>query len=315
MSRTLRAVVAIWLAISTIGPAFAADTLKLAIGQREIWHGAPATLGMRAGIFQKHGLELDILFTSGGGETMQAAISGSVDIGVAIGTLGVMGAYAKGAPIRIIGAESTGEDAYWFVRADSPIRSMADMSGRTIAFSTVGASTHSHVLALIDHYKVDAKPIATGGFPSTFTQVMTRQVDAGWSAPPYAMEALRKGEIRILVRTDELPLVKGHTIRTIVANKDSLERKRAVYVRFMQAYKETIDWMYASDEALKIYAEFVRITVDDARRIREEFVPKEMVIPDQVLGLSNLMPDAIKFKYISQPLTEAQLRELVQIPQ
>jgi hypothetical protein len=40
-----------------------------------------------------------------------------------------------------------------------------------------------------------------------------------------------------------------------------------------------------------------------------------MVIPDRVLGLSNLMPDAIKFKYISQPLTEAQLTELVQIPQ
>src|SRR5262249_21948646 len=51
---------------------------------------------------------------SGSGETMQAVIAGSVDIGVAAGTLGVMGAYAKGAPIRIIGAESTGEDSYWY---------------------------------------------------------------------------------------------------------------------------------------------------------------------------------------------------------
>jgi NitT/TauT family transport system substrate-binding protein len=39
-----------------------------------------------------------------------------------------------------------------------------------------------------------------------------------------------------------------------------------------------------------------------------------MLIPDRVLGLNELVPEAIKFKFISQPLTEAQLAELVQIP-
>jgi NitT/TauT family transport system substrate-binding protein len=294
--------------------AFAADTLKVAIGQREIWHGSPASLGARAGIFQRHGLELEILYTEGAGQTMQPVISGNIDVGVAVGTLGVLGAYAKGAPIRIIGAESTGEDAYWYVRADSPVKSMADMEGRTIAFSTVGASTHSHVLGLLDKYKVGAKAVATGGFPATFTQVMSGQIDAGWSAPPYAMEALRKGQIRILVRAIELPLVKDHTIRVLIANKTSLESKPEIFARFMQGYRETVDWMYAGDEALKVYAEFAGVPVEDARRIRAEFDPKEMVIPDRVLGLSDLVPDAVRFKFIAQPLTQAQLEELVQIP-
>jgi NitT/TauT family transport system substrate-binding protein len=294
--------------------AFAADTLKVAIGQREIWHGSPASLGARAGIFQRHGLELEILYTEGAGQTMQPVISGNIDVGVAVGTLGVLGAYAKGAPIRIIGAESTGEDAYWYVRADSPVKSMADMEGRTIAFSTVGASTHSHVLGLLDKYKVGAKAVATGGFPATFTQVMSGQIDAGWSAPPYAMEALRKGQIRILVRAIELPLVKDHTIRVLIANKASLESKPEIFARFMRGYRETVDWMYAGDEALKVYAEFAGVPVEDARRIRAEFDPKEMVIPDRVLGLSDLVPDAVRFKFIAQPLTQAQLEELVQIP-
>ena len=313
MKRIATAVLAITTLLATTG-ADAADKLKLAIGQRGIWHGAPADLGMRGGIFPKHGLDLEILYTDGAGQTMQAVIAGSADIGVSVGTLGVLGAYAKGAPIRIIGSESIGEDAYWFVRKDSPVKSMADMSGRTIAFSTVGASTHANVLALIDHYKVDAKPVATGGGPATFTMVMTGQVDAGWSAPPLGLEALRKGEVRVIVRADELPLVKGHTVRTIIANKDSLESKRAVYTRFMRAYRETIDWMYASDEALKIYAAFAGISLEDAQRIRDEFDPKEMLIPDRVMGLADLMPDAARFKFISQPLTEAQLKELVQIP-
>jgi NitT/TauT family transport system substrate-binding protein len=159
-----------WLAAT---PVSAADKLKIAVGQREIWHGAPAALGERAGIFRKHDLDLDLLFTSGSGETMQATIAGSVDIGVAAGTFGVMGAYAKGAPIRIIGAESTGEDAYWYVRAESPVKSMADMKGRTMAYSTNGSSTHANALAFVELYKVDARLVATGGFPATFTMVMS----------------------------------------------------------------------------------------------------------------------------------------------
>jgi NitT/TauT family transport system substrate-binding protein len=300
-----------WLAAT---PVSAADKLKIAVGQREIWHGAPAALGERAGIFRKHDLDLDLLFTSGSGETMQATIAGSVDIGVAAGTFGVMGAYAKGAPIRIIGAESTGEDAYWYVRAESPVKSMADMKGRTMAYSTNGSSTHANALAFVELYKVDAKLVATGGFPATFTMVMSGQIDAGWSAPPYAMEALRKGEIRVIVRSAELPLVKGHTVRVLIANKADLDGRPDVYRRFMRAYRETVDWMYASDEAPKIYAEFAKISIEDARRVREEFDPKEMLIPDRVLGLNALVPDAVKFKYLSQPLTANQLDDLVQIP-
>jgi NitT/TauT family transport system substrate-binding protein len=208
-----------------VSPAVAADKLKIAVGQREIWHGAPAALGERAGIFRKHDLDLELLFTSGSGETMQATIAGSVDVGVAAGTFGVMGAYAKGAPIRIIGAESTGEDSYWYVRADSPVKSMADMKGRTMSYSTNGSSTHANALGFVELYKVDAKLVATGGFPATFTMVMSGQIDAGWSAPPYAMDALRKGEIRVIARSSELPLVKGHTIRVLIANKPSLDDK------------------------------------------------------------------------------------------
>jgi NitT/TauT family transport system substrate-binding protein len=295
-------------------PAYSEDLLKLAIGQRGIWHGATADLGQRAGIFQKHGLKLEILYTSGAGETLQPVISGNIDVGVSVGTFGVFGAYAKGAPIRIIGAESTGEDAYWYVRPDSPVRSMADMAGRTIAYSTTGSSTHANVLSLIDLYKVNAKPVATGAFPATWTQVMSGQVDAGWSAPPFAMEALRKGEIRIIVKSSELPLIKGHTIRVLIANKASLDGKPDVFRRFMRAYRETIDWMYAGDEALKVYADFVGIPFEDAKTIREQFDPKEMVIPDRVLGLRELVPEAIKFKFINQPLNERELAELVQIP-
>lgn len=71
-------------------------------------------VGPRAGFFKKRGLILDILYTNGGGETMQAVISGSADLGISAGTTGVFGAFTKGAPVRILLAGTTGaSDLYW----------------------------------------------------------------------------------------------------------------------------------------------------------------------------------------------------------
>src|SRR5262249_44375300 len=88
------------LALSA-GAATAADALKITIGQRGNWDSAVVHLGTKAGIFQKHGLDVEVIYTSGSGETLQPVIAGSVDLGIAVGTLGAIAAYAKGAPVRI----------------------------------------------------------------------------------------------------------------------------------------------------------------------------------------------------------------------
>ena len=106
------------IAGTAVGAAEAAETLKLAVGAPGNWDTCIPAVGERAGIFRNHGIELELLYTNGGGETMQAVISGSVDIGIAAGTGAVMGAFAKGAPVRIIAAGVTGaSDLYWYVPA------------------------------------------------------------------------------------------------------------------------------------------------------------------------------------------------------
>src|SRR5258708_30854924 len=87
--------------------AAAADTLKIASGGHGNWDSSTSELGRRAGIFKKHGLDLDILYTAGGGETVQAVISGAVDIRVAVATGSAMAGYRKGAPIRLVGSPVT----------------------------------------------------------------------------------------------------------------------------------------------------------------------------------------------------------------
>ena len=113
------------IAAATMFPAVgqSEDTLKLAVGAPNNWDSGIPEIGRRAGIFRKHGLNLELLYTSGGDETLQAVISGSVDLGIGAGAGGVLGAFAKGAPVRILLAGTTGaSDLYWYVPAASPAR-------------------------------------------------------------------------------------------------------------------------------------------------------------------------------------------------
>jgi NitT/TauT family transport system substrate-binding protein len=82
----------------------AQDVLKVAIPQRGAWDAGVAELGQRAGIFRKHGLELEILYVQAGPESIQAVIGGSMDIATAAGVSAAVGTFAKGARSELWGA-------------------------------------------------------------------------------------------------------------------------------------------------------------------------------------------------------------------
>ncbi len=295
-------------------PGLAEDQLKLAVGARGNWETAASELGQNAGFFKKRGLALEILYTQGSGETQQAVISGSVGIGVGLGTTSVMAAFAKGAPIRVVGNASTGSSEYWYVRADSPIHTMKDAAGKTVAYSTTGSSSHLEVLAFLKFYGIDAKPVATGGTAATLTQVMSGQVDVGWASPPFGLDAAKQGKIRIIARGNELPYFRDQTIRLIVANAGFLEQHRDVVSQFIAGYADTLAWMYASPDALTAYAKFAHTTEELAKQARDEFYPKDGLRVDRISGLNSIMADGVTYKYLSAPLSKEQLGELFQIP-
>mgnify|MGYP003693774765 CR=1 FL=1 len=141
-------------------PASAQDTLKIAVPQRGAWDTSITEIGNRAGIFKKHGVNAELLFTGGGAEALGAIIGQSIDAAVSVGISTVLGSFSKGAPVRVFSAETTGQpDIYWFVPAQSPIRSVADFKDKTIGYSVSGSSSHAALLALAcageDHRQAD----------------------------------------------------------------------------------------------------------------------------------------------------------------
>jgi NitT/TauT family transport system substrate-binding protein len=292
------------------------DTFKVAIGQLGLWAVDGPRLGQRAGIFKKHGIALDIFGTSGGGETLQAVISGSADLTIGIGTAAVLRAYAKGAPIRVIGANFTGAgDLYWYVRADSPIKRLEDAGDNTtMAYSASGSSSHNVVLAFLQELGIKAMPAATGTQPATLTQVMSGQIDIGWGAPPFGLRELADGKIRIIANGNDVPSLRSQTVRVDMVNANVLKERKDALLRFVRAYRETLDWMFSSPDAVKIYAEQMKVPVELAAMTRDKFQTKEAMRNDRLSDLDTVMADAVTLKFLDKPLSKEQLDELIQIP-
>ena len=142
--------------LGAAGAARAEEQLKVAIGQINNWENQMPTLGQDVGIFKKHGLVLDNFGTAGAGETLQPIIAGSADIGIGVGVAGVMRVFSRGAPVRILLPAFTGTgDLYWYVKADSPLKTLADATDRnTIAYSTSGSSSNNIVVAFVQELGV-----------------------------------------------------------------------------------------------------------------------------------------------------------------
>jgi len=296
--------------------ASAEDQLKIAIGQINNWENQPPTLGQDAGIFKKHGLVLENVGTQGAGETIQAVISGSADIGAGVGAAGVMRAYAKGAPVRILSPAFTGTgDLYWYVKADSKLQSLKDVTAdNTIAYSTNGSSSNNIVVAFATELGLKAKPTATGGPPGTLTAVMSGQVDIGWAAPPFGIKEINEGKIRILVRGSDVPSLKGQTVRVLLVNTESWKTKNDAILRFMEAYREAVDWMYADPKAVEMYSVKMKLPVDLLKESMDKFQPKEALQSDEFKDPDGAVRDAVALKFLDKPLTKEQLSDLIVTP-
>jgi NitT/TauT family transport system substrate-binding protein len=309
-----RIVVTVIALASLAGSAGAQELLKVSVPQRGSWDTGISELGQRGGFFKRHGLTLEILYTDGGAESQQAVIGGSMDIAVGVGVGSVLSAFTKGAPVRVISGEMIGSpNQFWYVPANSPIRTPGDLAGKTIGYSVTGSSSHSALLELLRQYRVTARPTATGGMPATLTAAMSGQIDVGWASAPFALDVVDQGRIRVIARGTDVAVLGDRTVRWNITNLEMLAKRMDALQRYMRAYRETIEWMYGEPAALDVYADYARLPAAQVRNVRD-YVPKSAVDPGRIAGMGEIVADAVALKFIAAPLTEAQTRELVRMP-
>lgn len=306
-------VVSAAIALASMPRASAEDPLKVAVARHGGWESAPAELGQQAGMFKKHGIVLDIVYFERSSEVERRVISGSAEVGLAVGAMQVMRAYAFGAPIRIIGATRTGSPNYWYVLKSSPIRSFKDISGKTVAYATNGSSSHYDAIDLTGEFRLRAKLVPTGGPTATLNQLKLGHIDVAWAAAPFGIDEVELGNIRVLSRANDVSSIRYKTVSVMITNVHTLQKRRDVLTRFLQAYRDTIEWMYSDPAALQRSAEFAGVSEGVARRMRDEFFIKDMLWPDKIVRAGMIIKDAVKLDYLQKALSRRQVRELIQI--
>lgn len=290
-----------------------AETIRMAVGQKGIWETSMTEIGVNAGFFKAEGLEVDTLYTRGGAETLQALLSGNVDIAVANGVLGAIGSYAKGAPVRMTAASTTGTaDVFWYARADSGIRTIDDASGKKIGFSQPGSSTHLIAQAMLDGFKVKATLVPSGSPSSSYTMTMSKQIDLGWAAPPFRLQEIASGQLNLVVRGADIPGLQEQTVRVHLTTAETLARKRDTLVRFHRALAKSIDYAYGSEKAVDEYARIAEVTPAVARQVRA-FIPKASLQMREIKNLDQSLQQAFEFKFTDRRMKPEEIRGMIDI--
>ena len=272
------------------------------------------------GFFKEAGLDVDTVIVAGGGENVQALVSGSVQIALATGTFAVMSAFQKGAPVKIIAAEMTGvSDLYWYSQANSPYKKLEDLAGKRVAFSNPGSSSHMAVLAMVDQVKAKGlpapQPVSLGRMPDVFTAIKTGQAEAGFAAVPLFLDRIDTGEIQIAFKGEEIEKLKDVTVRVTFAQRDWADKNSETLRTFLRAYKKTQDFMLANrQETARIWIRHGKLKISEATAVKAiGFYTPEAIALKPIKGLATTMEDGVKFKFLSKPLTQDDLDRLIDL--
>ena len=305
------------LALAAGVQAQAADLVKIVIGGgAPFWDTNIPEVAKQKGFLEDEGIEIERLEARGGGDILRVLLAAEADLVGGVGLLSVFSAYEAGAPLKIIGNQmNTPYDVVWYVKADSPIKSLADMPGHTIAYSSPGSSTNMVIIALQEELKAsglgEMKPVATGGFGDTYTQVISGQVDAGFTSVPFMHDKVLAGDVRYVFAASEAKGFQDVSMRVYVASNPFLEQRRDVAVRAMRAFQKAIDWMYANPaEAKAILAAALKVDVSTIPDM-EGRIPKKALDLANVGGVEHSYEVARANDFIKTELTADDFKKLV----
>jgi ABC-type nitrate/sulfonate/bicarbonate transport system substrate-binding protein len=290
------------------------EKVKVATSFVGLWDTSQPNFCKDRGEFAKAGIDVDITSTRGGSENVQAVIAGGMDIGYTPGINAAMAAYARGSRIKIVGSEFKGQnDTFFFVPTDSPIKTIDDIKGKSVAFPRPGGASEALLISLKNDKKIDFRAVATGGLDATFTMTMTRQVDVGYAFPPSVLDSVESGKVRIVFSGDDVPSQRNLTGRVNIASVEFLKNRRPVAAKFFETLDRCIDWAYANpDESAKWYAALNKVSTSIGAKALT-FYKRDMLAFGPVSGMDEVNKAAVEGKFLEKPLTAEQINDMTDV--
>jgi NitT/TauT family transport system substrate-binding protein len=226
---------------ASTGPACAADQLRVAKGASRAFSFMILDVGLDAGIFKKHDLDIEASSIDGASRLHQAMVAESIDIAIGAGT--DIAFIAKGAPEKGVGVMATEPlNMALIVRADGPIKTTADLKSKTIGVTTVGSLTDwfARQINYREGWKDsdEAKIAALGSADGTRSALIAGNIDAlvGSLEGGYTLEAEHRAKV-LLSFGD---FVKPFITHAIYATNTLIAKNPDAVRRFLKAWYESV---------------------------------------------------------------------------
>lgn len=202
--------------------------------QSSIW------ISYEAGIFRKHGLDIELLYVGGGGRAAQVVQSGEVPIGIFTGGA-VVNSNLAGGDLVIIA--STMNVIPFFLMARPEIRQVEDLKGKKIGITRFGSATDFALLYVEEKWPLkrgrDFAVIQMGGMPEMMAALKGRGLDAAMLNTEFSILARREA-FKELVDMSALGL--NFPTSAIGTTRSFIRRNENAVRKFLRGYVEGIHY-------------------------------------------------------------------------
>lgn len=264
------------------GAAQDGEMTEIAVGVIPIVDVAPIYLGVQEGIFEEHGLDVELTLTQGGAAIIPAVQSGDFDFGFSNITSLVIGK-SQGLPLQLVapGPQTTGnpgEDfASLIVPEDSDAESIVDLEGQRVAVNTLNNINDTVLKEGMrqEGGDRDSMELVEVAFPDIVGQLESGNVDAIMAVEPFATLAKNGGGREIYSPYAEP--IEDLMIAGYFTNTDKIENEPEVVESFITAMKESQQFAEDNPEAAKeILSEYTEIEPEVVEQLTMPRFPQEI---------------------------------------
>lgn len=266
------------------------------------------------GLFEKHGLTVQIQAIKSGEAAAVAIVGGAAEIGVG-NILSLAIAHSKGVGLTLIAPASrfvmpknlSDATVGLVVTADSPITNAKGFSGKTIAVQALKDLNQYATEAWIDQNGGDSASVKFIEVPSPemAAELQKRLIDGAEMSTPFLNALVLKQSLRV-VGVPYAAVASSFVANGWYSKRDWLDANRDTARRFAQAVTEAQKWANAHpDESAKILATVSKISPDIISNM------PRATLGDRLTGplLQPVIDLAAKYHAIPAPFPAAELFE------
>jgi NitT/TauT family transport system substrate-binding protein len=229
----------------------------------------PWVVAKEARVFEKHGLDVDMVYVGASAVIVQSMLSGSAGI-AGFGGPAVITNVLRGGDIVQVAAMAPYYTQSLIARPD--LHDLRSLEGKKVGITRFGSVTDFALKTIMEHHKLkDITVLQMGGFPEAVAGLSRGAVDAALFSPPHNFRLVKEGFRELISPKDLRGFGSGFITQGMVARKSFAASQRDVVVRLIKATIEGTKHAMANEEfTRRVISRYLR--VNDAELLRQSYL-------------------------------------------